>query len=1477
MSSLSRSRVKSWLTTSAAAAIGLATASYAVEKAALDTSATSSEVIKWRSGTVTTAAQNPAAAAAVLRAAADGDRRHVVMQFTHPVSDALRAQLDRSGVKLQRYLSNNAFFAAVDPAGLDETAVASLSALKLASPVEMPAKLNPLLMADQVPAWSVVAAPKLPADVKDPGAEHGAYDIQDDMIVAIYVMFHDDVNLQAQAIPLVLKYGAAIRSELWTVNALVLELPATAIKPLAAEDGVMWIEPPLPQFIELNDSNRARVGANTAHNPPYSLDGTGVTVLVYDGGQVRTTHQDFGGRAVIGATDTSGLSSHSTHVAGTIGGSGAASAGLRKGMAPNVGIISFGFEQAGGLHEGFLYNDPGDLQADYSSAINTYDAHIANNSIGTNTSTNGFPCAWQGDYGVTDALIDSIVRGSVSGGVPFRIVWANGNERQSTRCQNLPSPFQQYHLTAPPACAKNHIACGALNSNDDSMTSFSSWGPADDGRMKPDISAPGCEVGSDSGVTSCSSSSDTAYASLCGTSMASPTTCGVSALILQDYRNQYPDNGDFRNSTLKVFLAHTAVDLGNPGPDNQFGYGSIRAVAAIDLMRSGNFTEAEVANGSSYNVVVIVSPTDTQLKVTLAWDDPPATPNVIPSLVNDLDLVVTGPGGQRAYPWTLGGLANPAAPAVQTVENHLDNLEQVFVSNPQAGAWQVEIRGTNVPTGPQPFSVAATPFLVNCSSAGTISLNSDKYPCESSATIRVIDCDLNTDDQVIDTVMVTIDSTSEPAGESVLLTETAAESAAFLGSIPLSATNAVGTLQIAHGDTVTATYIDADDGSGGMNLVRTDTGTVDCVGPVITNVQTINIAPRSATVTFNTDEVARGTVRYGTDCGSLTGTVQNNGNTVSHSLDITGLTDNTTYYYAVDAMDSAGNMTTDDNGGQCYTFSTPEIPDYFTELFGSGNDTAGKSFLFVPNGTFEGYTACAVPISTYPTDPTGGTQITTWTPTSDDGYSQITLGGGAQVTLYGVNYSSMFVGTNGYITFVSGDSVYTETVAAHFNFRRVAALFNDLNPGTGGQVSWKQLADRVAVTWNQVPEYATTNQNSFQIVMYFDGRIEINIVSIAATGGLIGLSRGGGTPVDFFMSDFSTYGSCGPRPPSAAGATVNTPAGTPVLIPLPATDDGLPFAAPLTFIVMSLPSMGVLYDPNAGPINSVPYTLVSGGDTVRYGPPGVQSGTVTFDYKANDGGSPPDGGDSNTATVTVNIASPNAPQPVYEFLVDDLPPLGWTYDVDWAFGDPAGLGGDPNNGFTGVNVIGYNLNGAYPNNLTPVRYVKTAAIDCTNMTQVSVQFMRWLGIESASFDHATVDVSNNGTTWTNVFNHTGGTIANPTSWTQFSYDLSAVADNQATVFVRWGMGTTDGSVVFCGWNLDDIRILAVLPSSNLLGDLNCDGEVNILDINAFILAITDPAAYAAAYPDCNINLADCNGDGDENILDINPFITLLGG
>ncbi|MCG3126663.1 MAG: hypothetical protein CHACPFDD_01514 [Phycisphaerae bacterium] len=641
--------------------------------------------IRWRSGDV----ELPVMSAAELHSAlADNDLprapgaagRHVVVQFSQPVDDGLRASLGADGLTLLSSLGSNAFFASLSSVDVD--ALARTATLTAVEPLHAGWKLHPTFLNGETPEWAVVGT-----------------DAAGGPIIGAYVVFHGDVSVDGAVHTMLAGYGAIVRDDLWTINALVIELPLGNVPALAEEDAVQWIEPPLPRLVECNDSNRVITQANTVQAGPYNLTGTGVTVLVYDGGTALSTHQDFGGRLFV--RDSSGLGAHPTHVSGTIGGSGVASGGTYKGMAPGVIIQSYGFQYDGSGT--FLYTNPGDMQSDYNQAINTHGADIANNSIGTNTETNGFACSIQGDYGVTDQLIDNMVRGSL--GAPFRIVFANGNERQGNRCDV--EGFGDYYSTAPPATAKNHLTVGALNSNDDSMTSFSSWGPTDDGRMKPDISAPGCQSGGDGGVTSCNSSGTTSYTVMCGTSMASPTVCGLSALLLEDFRAQFPGSPDFRNSTLRILWAHTAQDRGNTGPDYQFGYGSVRAQTAVDFMRTGNFGEFSVGHGATYEFTINVAPATPQLKLTMAWDDYPGTPNVIPSLINDLDLEVFDPSSNQQFPWTLNP-ANPSAAAVQTARNTRDNIEQVLVNSPASGVWTVVVRGLNVPQGPQTFSIAAT-------------------------------------------------------------------------------------------------------------------------------------------------------------------------------------------------------------------------------------------------------------------------------------------------------------------------------------------------------------------------------------------------------------------------------------------------------------------------------------------------------------------------------------------------------------------------------------------------------------------------------------------------------------------------------------------------------------------------------------------------------------------------------------------------
>ncbi len=169
------------------------------------------------------------------------------------------------------------------------------------------------------------------------------------------------------------------------------------------------------------------------------------------------------------------------------------------------------------------------------------------------------------------------------------------------------------------------------------------------------------------------------------------------------------------------------------------------------------------------------------------------------------------------------------------------------------------------------------------------------------------------------------------------------------------------------------------------------------------------------------------------------------------------------------------------------------------------------------------------------------------------------------------------------------------------------------------------------------------------------------------------------------------------------------------------------------------------------------------------------------------------------------MALPQLPK-LYEFSLDTDP--GWSTEGEWAFGQPTGGGGahggpDPTSGHTGSNVYGYNLNGDYTNSL-PERHLTSTAIDCRGLFNVGLRFWRWLGVEQPVFDHAYVQVSNNGTDWVIVWEN-NAEVAD-TTWQEINIDISAIADDQPTVYLRWTMGDTDGSWTYCGWNIDDIQV-----------------------------------------------------------------------
>ena len=163
---------------------------------------------------------------------------------------------------------------------------------------------------------------------------------------------------------------------------------------------------------------------------------------------------------------------------------------------------------------------------------------------------------------------------------------------------------------------------------------------------------------------------------------------------------------------------------------------------------------------------------------------------------------------------------------------------------------------------------------------------------------------------------------------------------------------------------------------------------------------------------------------------------------------------------------------------------------------------------------------------------------------------------------------------------------------------------------------------------------------------------------------------------------------------------------------------------------------------------------------------------------------------------------------------------GWTLDAGtgqykWEYGVPGGAGGDPSSGHTGNKVIGYNLNGNYPDEMAEPQYATTPAFSTVGYSDVTVGIWQWLGVEASIYDHAGIEVWD-GSAWKAVWDYTGPNVS-PASWSYAQYVLPASAENQPEVMIRWVMGPSDRYVNYCGWNIDDVMVWGTAPGSDIVG------------------------------------------------------------
>jgi hypothetical protein len=474
----------------------------------------------------------------------------------------------------------------------------------------------------------------------------------------------------------------------------------------------------------------------------FNLSGSGITLREWDESVVRPTHQELTGRVVQG-DGASGYSGHSTHVAGTM---------LATGIDPNA----HGMANLANLRAFDWNSDYAEMASEAANG-----ALLSNHSYVyiTGWYNGGSYWYWYGDTTVSryeDYLFsfysdDARIVDSIACNAPYYLVCrAAGNDRGegpstqpvthyifngnnwifASTARNIDGMPSGYGcITNGFGTSKNVMTVGAVyaipngysSPSDVVQTGFSCTGPTDDGRIKPDIVADGV------GLYSTYSTANNAYATMSGTSMATPNTTGSLGLLQQHYHNLH--GVYMRSATLKGLVIHTADEAGSyPGPDYKFGWGLLNTAKAATLL--SNTTTAKVkeltlANGTTYTLNIKANGTE-PFRATICWTDPPGTPPA-PSLnpptimlVNDLDLRIDG---QTYKPWILDP-SNPSAGAT-TGDNIRDNVEQIYISSLSAGCHTLTVthKGTLV-SGSQAFSLIVSGITVYPDFiAGTVSGN----------------------------------------------------------------------------------------------------------------------------------------------------------------------------------------------------------------------------------------------------------------------------------------------------------------------------------------------------------------------------------------------------------------------------------------------------------------------------------------------------------------------------------------------------------------------------------------------------------------------------------------------------------------------------------------------------------------------------------------------------------------------------------
>jgi hypothetical protein len=570
-----------------------------------------------------------------------------IIQFEHIPTAEERQQLLKSGITLADYIPNNAYTASIRGV-INENILQQIKARAI---VELnPEQKMPLSLAGGlIPPWSV----KVPGTV-------------DVWVSLLKVLSYESVIKELQ------QRNFDILSTLYkNFHVISLRIPLQRLNELASLPFIEYVQSAPHEDQPLNNVDRSDARANVLNASTTvggrNLKGEGMVIGIGDNADPQL-HVDFTNR-LINRTYAPPGPEHGRHVAGTAAGAGILNE-LYKGYAPKATIISQYFS-------GIWQNA--------ATYIQDYGMVLTNNSYGAIVGD----CSYNGLYDLYSAILDQ-----QAFDYPYlENVFAAGNSG-ADNCPPYPSGFRT--VLGSYQSAKNVITVGATDSAGN-IANFSSKGPVKDGRIKPEISSMGQKVVS-AGFGS--------YWYNSGTSMACPGVTGGLTLLYQLYKQRNAGNNP-KSGLMKAIVCNSTHDLGNNGPDFSYGFGWLDLQRAALTIENNRYFTSVIANGIQNTHSITVPANTAQLKVMLYWHDPPASSLSSQALVNDLDLTVQTPLSATIFPKILDTIPSGITNTSTEGADHVNNIEQVIINNPQAGIYSVKVKGNLVTqNSPQEYFIA---------------------------------------------------------------------------------------------------------------------------------------------------------------------------------------------------------------------------------------------------------------------------------------------------------------------------------------------------------------------------------------------------------------------------------------------------------------------------------------------------------------------------------------------------------------------------------------------------------------------------------------------------------------------------------------------------------------------------------------------------------------------------------------------------